>query len=134
MGECTCHRIESVESFAISADPDVIRSVILVQAEDGRIAQTCIQPYVAVGICVHSALAYPDESLPDTAGPYVAVIVGIKALYRMGREGRRVAGNMGQHSDGSGLMVDDVDTSSVGTGPYGRIPFCHAQDDVVAQV
>ena len=84
MGECSFFRIEPVQSLAVSAYPYVVGSAVLMQAQDGRVAQTRIQSYVAVGICVHPALAYSDESFADTACPDVAVIVGIQTLYRVG--------------------------------------------------
>ena len=94
MSEFSIRWIESVDSLAVGSYPYVIGPVVLIKAQYSRIAQTGSQSDMTVGIGHHAAFADSDESLPYASRPDVAVLIGIDALDRMCRKGRRVSGYM----------------------------------------
>ena len=85
MGKLLCERIEKIDSAAVCSDPYFIIR-LLVKAENGVVAQSPVvaRHYVRVGH--HRHFADADQSVTDTSGPHIVVLVVVEAQNGVGGE------------------------------------------------
>ena len=78
-------RVEPVESFAVSTDPDISGITLLMQAKNCGIAKAAAQAEMTVLVAFHTAPAHSYQSFPDASHPDVVILVCIYAFDGMGR-------------------------------------------------
>ena len=80
MGKFSGFRVETVDSFSIGAYPDAVGAGFLVKTECCGVAESFRHSYVAVYVCGHLALADAYQTVTNTSGPDVTVMIRMDTL------------------------------------------------------